>query len=98
MEAADALQPAPSSLGRRMADRFHGRRRLTVGSLLAGPLAWLVVGYLGSLAVLLISAFWTVSPLTGIVTHNFSVDNFKTLADTSVYRGIAGRTVGIAAA
>src|SRR5438105_12667985 len=98
MEAADALAPAPVSVSRRLAGRFYGRPRLTVGSLLAGPLAWLLIGYLGSLAVLLISAFWSVSPLTGVVSHSFTIDNFKTLVDTSVYRSVAGRTVGIAAA
>jgi putative spermidine/putrescine transport system permease protein len=98
MEAADALAPAPVSVSRRLAGRFYGRPRLTVGGLLAAPLAWLLVGYLGSLAVMLISAFWSVSPLTGVVSHNFTIDNFKTLVDTSVYRSVAGRTVGIAAA
>jgi putative spermidine/putrescine transport system permease protein len=98
MEAADALAPARVSVGRRLAGSLYGRPRLTVGGLLAPPLAWLLVGYLGSLAIMLISAFWTVSPLTGVVTHNFSLDNFKTLVDTSVYRSVAARTVGIAAA
>ena len=51
MEAAGLGAPAPKrSVGRRLADLFHGRPRLQVGSLLAGPVAWLVVGYLGSLA------------------------------------------------
>jgi putative spermidine/putrescine transport system permease protein len=98
MEAADVYAPAPVTLGRRLAGRFYGRPRLTVSGLLAAPLAWLLVGYLGSLAVMLVSAFWSVSPLTGVVTHNFTIDNFKTLVDTSVYRSVAGRTIGIAAA
>ena len=68
MEAADALAPAPKrSAGRRLAGLFHGRPRLQVGALLAGPVGWLVIGYLGSLAVLLIAAFWTVDPLSGEV-------------------------------
>ena len=57
------------SVGRRLADLFHGRPRLQVGALLAGPVGWLVVGYLGSLAVLLIAAFWTVDPLSGEVVQ-----------------------------
>ena len=55
------------SAGRRLAGLFHGRPRLQVGSLLAAPMAWLVVLYLGSLVVLLITAFWTVDPLSGEV-------------------------------
>ena len=53
------------SVGRRLAGLFHGRPRLQVGALLAGPVGWLVIGYLGSLALLLIAAFWTVNPLSG---------------------------------
>jgi len=98
MEAADALAPRPKrSAGRRLADLFHGRPRLQVAGLLSGPLAWLVIGYLGSLAVLLIAAFWNVSALTGEVSQAFSLDNFKTLVEDSVYRTIAWRTVRVAA-
>jgi putative spermidine/putrescine transport system permease protein len=97
MEAADALAPAPKrSVGRRLADLFHGRNWLQVSGLLSGPLAWLVIGYLGSLAVLLAAAFWNVSALTGEVSQTFSLDNFKTLLDDSVYRTIAWRTVRVA--
>src|SRR3954471_4037139 len=98
MEAADALAPAPKrSVGRRLADLFHGRRWLQVGGLLSGPLGWLVIGYLGSLAVLIAAAFWSVSALTGEVSQTFSLDNFKTIFEDSVYRTIAWRTVRIAA-
>src|SRR5581483_5699675 len=94
MEAADALASAPKrSAGRRLADLFHGRSWLQVGGLLSGPLAWLVIGYLGSLAVLLIASFWSVSALTGEVSQTFTVDNFKTLVEDPVYRTIAWRTV-----
>ena len=97
MEAADALAPAPKrSVGRRLADLFHGRPWLQVTGLLSGPLAWLVIGYLGSLAVLLAAAFWSVSALTGEVSQTFSLENFKTLIDDPVYRTIAWRTVRIA--
>src|SRR3954452_17129044 len=97
MEAADALASAPRrSVGRRLADLFHGRRWLQVGGLLSGPLAWLVVGYLGSLAVLLVAAFWSVSALTGEISQTFTVDNFKTIIETPVYRTIAWRTIRVA--
>jgi putative spermidine/putrescine transport system permease protein len=85
------------SVGHRLADLFHGRPRLQVGALLAGPVGWLVIGYLGSLAVLLIAAFWSVDPLSGEVVRGFGLENFETLIEEPVYRDIVGRTVLIAA-
>jgi putative spermidine/putrescine transport system permease protein len=84
-------------LTKRLANLFHGRPHLQVGALLAGPVAWLVVGYLGSLAVLLIAAFWTVNPVSGELIHSLSFENFETLFNEPVYRDIVGRTVLIAA-
>jgi putative spermidine/putrescine transport system permease protein len=85
------------SAGRKLAGLFHGRPRLQVGSLLAAPGAWLVILYLGSLAVLLITAFWTVNPLSGEVIKGFSLENFESLVNEPVYRDIVWRTVRTAA-
>jgi putative spermidine/putrescine transport system permease protein len=81
------------SAGRRLAGLFHGRPRLQVGALLAAPTVWIVVLYLGSLTVLLITAFWTVDPLSGEVIQGFSLENFESLVNEPVYREIAWRTV-----
>ena len=98
MEASDALAPAPKrSVSHRLAGLFHGRRGLQVGALLAGPMGWLVIGYLGSLLVLLIAAFWTVDPLSGEVIRNLGIENFETLVDEPVYRHIIQRTIVVAA-
>jgi putative spermidine/putrescine transport system permease protein len=90
--------PEKRSVSRRLADLFHGRPRLQVSSLLAGPVAWLVVGYLGSLAVLLLAALWSSDALSGELTHTLTFDNFKELIETPVYREVAFRTIGMAAA
>jgi putative spermidine/putrescine transport system permease protein len=98
MEATDALASAPKrSAGRRLAGLFHGRPRLQAGALLAAPAGWLIVLYLGSLAVLLVAAFWGVNALSGEIERTLSSDNFKTLVDDPVYRTIAQRTIIIAA-
>ncbi|HVY95752.1 MAG TPA: ABC transporter permease [Solirubrobacterales bacterium] len=80
-------------MGHGLADFLYGRRRLQVGGLLAGPVGWLVIGYLGSLAILLITAFWSVDPLSGEVVKEFSLENFETLFQEPVYRDIVWRTV-----
>src|SRR5829696_2939706 len=85
------------SVGRRLAGLFHGRPRLQVGTLLAGPVGWLVIGYLGSLAVLLAAAFWSVDAASGELVKSLSLENFQTLLDEPVYKDIVGRTVLIAA-
>ncbi len=98
MEAADALSSGPKrSAGRRLADLFHGRPRLQVSALLAGPVGWLVIGYIGSLAVLLAASFWTLGELSGEVQQTFTLDNYEQIFTEPVYRSIAARTVLIAA-
>jgi putative spermidine/putrescine transport system permease protein len=81
------------SAGHRLAGLFQGRPRLQVGGLLAGPLGWLVLGYLGSLVLLLIAAFWSVDPLTGLTVKSFTLENFESLFNEPVYRTIVWRTV-----
>ena len=97
--AAEATAPAPRrSAGKRLADLFQGRPRLTVAALLAAPLGWLVIGYLGSLGVMLIASFWHLNELSGQVQQGFTLDNFKVLFNDDVYQTIALRTIGVAAA
>jgi putative spermidine/putrescine transport system permease protein len=98
MEAAELPRRGRTSVGRWTAGFFNRHPRLAVGALLAGPLGWLVIGYLGSLAVLIAAAFWNVNSLTGEVQQTFTIDNFKTLVTEPVFRTIALRTVVVAAA
>ena len=81
------------SVGRRLAGLFYGRPRLQVGALLAGPVGWLVIGYLGSLALLLVASFWSVDPLSGLTEKSFTLENFETLVNEPVYRDIVWRTI-----
>src|SRR3954447_2984395 len=85
------------SVGRRAADRLHGRPRLQAGLLLAAPLSWLGVVYIGSLVVLFIAAFWTLDTFTAEIVHDYGFQNFQTIFGNSTYRTIAARTIAIAA-
>jgi putative spermidine/putrescine transport system permease protein len=71
--------------------------RVQLGALLGAPLGWLVIAYLGSLALLFISAFWRIEPFSGKVVTELSLDNFATLVDEAVYRTVTVRTVVTAA-
>ena len=97
MEAGVATPAPKRSVGHRLAGLFHGRPRLQAGALLSGPVLWLVVGYLGSLAILLVSAFWSLGELSGELERTFTFSNFDTIFTEPVYRSIAARTIGIAA-
>ncbi|MCQ8836377.1 ABC transporter permease [Streptomyces malaysiensis] len=72
--------------------------RLRLTALLAPPLLWLTLAYLGSLAILLLSAFWATDSFTSDVVHTWNTDNFHELLTTPVYRTIALRTLSIAVA
>jgi len=83
---------------RRLSTRLYrhplGRLSLTLGP----PLAWMVVIYLGSLAILLLSSLWRLDVFSGEIVRQPSLVNFQTLLDNDVYRTITLRTVGIAMA
>jgi putative spermidine/putrescine transport system permease protein len=98
--ATDAPVPAPprGGAGRRLSAALWRRPRVQVATLLAGPMGWLVIAYLGSLAVLLLAAFWRLDAFSGKVVHDYGFSNFQTLAEGHVYRSIVARTVLIAAA
>ena len=80
------------------AGTLYRRPRLQLSLLLAGPVGWLLIAYLGSLAILFVAAFWRLDEFSGLVVHDVSLDNFRTLAQGKVYRDIVFRTAGIAAA
>ena len=69
---------------------------MSLAFLLLPPLTWLVVAYLGSLAVLLVSALWTTDEFTGSVVRTFTTDNIVRVLTDAVFRTATLRTVGIA--
>jgi putative spermidine/putrescine transport system permease protein len=83
----------------RRASAFLFRHRGAQLTFTLGPtLTWMVVIYLFSLVVLLISSFWTLNPLTAQVEHTWSFKNYQTILHESVYWRVTFRTVVLAAA
>jgi len=98
---AGALGAGPP--GRRARVRLSGllwqRPWLKALGLLALPLAAFAIVYVGALAFLVISSFWSVSSFTATLEHTWNLANYRQIFDTSQpYLRIAERTVGIAAA
>ncbi|MCD0484461.1 ABC transporter permease [Streptacidiphilus sp. ASG 303] len=77
---------------------LHRHPRLRLAGLLSAPTAWLVVAYLGSLAALFLSAFWTTDPFTSDVVRIWSLDNLRAVVTTDVFRTVALRSIGVAVA
>ncbi len=93
---ADATAP-PSGPLRRALAALYRMRWVQLLLLLTPPVGWLGVIYLGSLAVLFVSAFWYLDPLTSAVVHKFSLVNLERLLSDQVNRTVVLRTVTIAA-
>ena len=69
-------RPASSML-RRLSAALYRRPRLVLGILLTPPILWLVVVYLGSLAVMFVSSLWRLDPATTAIVREPSLANFQ---------------------
>ena len=83
---------------RRLAGVAHRHPGLRLAALLAAPMTWLVVAYLGALSIMLVSAFWTVNSFTSNIEYVWNLSNFQTIVTDAAYREIVLRTLGIAVA
>ena len=101
MTAIATPEPTPRrrpSVARRLASWLYRRPRLQLGLLLSAPVGWLVLAYLGSLAILFLNAFWSVDPFTTDIVFEPTLANFERLFTTEVFRTVTLRTLGLAAA
>ena len=75
---------------------LHKKPRLRLVALLTTPVLWLVVAYLGALAMLLVTAFFTIDSFTGNVIQQFNLGNFHDMLTDAAYKNVVLRTLGIA--
>jgi putative spermidine/putrescine transport system permease protein len=95
--AVEAGRPSGTAR-RRLSAALWRRPWLRAVTLLLPPLAWMLIFYLAALAVLFVSAFWTIDSFTGKLTHVWTWTNFDTIIHDSTYRQIAFRTIWMAVA
>ena len=86
-----------ASAGRRLSTFLHRRPTLALVLLLAPPLAWLGVVYLGSLLSLLVQSFFSLDGFTGQVVRKFTLATYRDLF-TAANIDIVVRTAGMAGA
>ena len=97
MSSVSHAEPPPrKGPGRRLSSLFSRHHHARLGSLLAAPLGWLVLVYLGSLILLLMAAFWDTEPFTSDVVRHWNLDNFSRIFHQQVYRDVAWRTIKMA--
>lgn len=97
-----SLQTAPIdtkslSLSQRMGRYFYHHKGIYLILLLAPPLLWFFVIYIGSLISLLVQAFYSFDDFTMTVAPDFTLDNIRALVSASNL-DIILRTLGMAIA
>lgn len=75
---APAILPS-RGLPDRLTALFWRRPRLLLGLLMAPPLLWLGVVYLGSLAALLLQSFYSIDEFSGVVKEEFTLKTYAEL-------------------
>lgn len=89
---------SPQGSSRSVSGFLYRHPRVRLAGLLTAPLFWLVVLYLGSLAIMVLASFWSTDSFTGSLVKTPTLENYQTLFRGQVYWVIAARTVGIALA
>jgi putative spermidine/putrescine transport system permease protein len=75
---------------------LHRNTRARIASLLALPLFWLVVLYIGSLAALFITSIWKIDTFTSKVVREFTLQNFIDVLTDKAYFNVTVRTLFVA--
>ncbi len=78
--------------------RLKRQRQVQLTALLSGPVLWLVVAYVGSIVALLLTSFYRLDSFTYTVEKVRGLQNYRELLKEPVYKRVAFRTVGVAAA
>ena len=96
----ERLEQAPRVIdsGRNFAGRGKPRPAFALWGLLSAPLAWLLVVYVGSLALLVVSAFFSLDDFTGKPTTELTTGNISEAFTQGEYISLVVRSVAVAVA
>jgi putative spermidine/putrescine transport system permease protein len=97
LERQDLPRASNERIGIRASAFLYRHPRLRVALLLALPLAWLAVVYLGSLVALLLQSFYRLDSFTGTVQHRLSLDTWRSVFSDFTLQTVL-RTAGMAVA
>jgi len=98
LDTTTPVAASPQGSPRSVSGFLYRHPRVRLAGLLTAPLFWLVVLYLGSLAIMVLASLWSTDSFTGSLVKNPTLENYQTLFRGQVYWVIAARTVGIALA
>ena len=73
------VDSANHGLTGRLADRLWRKPKLLLASLLALPLGWLIIVYIGSLIALLWQSFYSIDEMSGLVVPEFTLKTYGEL-------------------
>jgi putative spermidine/putrescine transport system permease protein len=88
--------PAHRTLGHRISSFFYRHPRVRLALVLAIPVAWFMVVYMGSLTALLVQSFYSLDSFSGTVDTSFTLDTWRSMW-SDLTRDIVMRTVAMAA-
>jgi putative spermidine/putrescine transport system permease protein len=94
---AAAILPGRQGFLRRLADTLWRHPRLLLLLMLAPPVLWLGVIYLGSLFALLVQSFFSIDEFSGLINYEFTLKTYRELL-IPANLDIIVRTVSMAAA
>jgi len=74
-----AILPGRQGVLRRLADTLWRYPRLLLVLMLAPPVLWLGIIYLGSLAALLVQSFFSIDEFSGMINYQFTLKTYREL-------------------
>lgn len=75
---------------------LHRNLRARIATLLALPLSWLIIIYIGSLFALFITSIWRIDTFTSKVVREFTLENFIDVFSDRAYFNVTLRTLIVA--